>query len=226
MRLGILFSGGKDSCYACFRAMRKHVVVCLISVLSASEESYMFHTPNIGLTRMQAAAMGLPLVTQKTRGEKEKEIGDLEKAVGRARKAHGIEGIVTGAIDSVYQAERVQKVCDRLGLWCFNPLWQADQLGLLKDITRKGFRVIISGVFAYPLGKDMLGREIDPGMIGKLGAMKEKHGISPSGEGGEIETFVTDGPIFKKRIKVLRASSRYSDYSGVYRIEKACMVKK
>ena len=221
MRLGVLFSGGKDSCFACYRAMKEHKVVCLITVLSANEESYMFHTPNIALTKMQAEAMGIPIVFENTEGEKEKELADLKNAMKKAKRIHNIQGIVTGAIASEYQRSRIKKICDELDLKCINPLWDEDQISLLRGAVSAGFKFIITGVFAYPLGKELLGREIDSELIEELGKLQQRYRISPSGEGGEIETFVMDGPIFRKRILIEKASISYSDYSGVYRIEKA-----
>ena len=57
MRLGVLFSGGKDSTYALLKAKEKNEVVCLISIISENKESYMFHTPNIDITKMQSEMM-------------------------------------------------------------------------------------------------------------------------------------------------------------------------
>ena len=39
MKLGVLCSGGKDSWFACYLAMQKEEVACLISVRSRNEES-------------------------------------------------------------------------------------------------------------------------------------------------------------------------------------------
>ena len=161
MKLGVLFSGGKDSTFALQRATQHHDVVCLISILSENPESYMFHTPNINLTKLQAEALELPLVEKTTKGEKEEELDDLRQALDFAKREHQIEGVVTGAIESVYQATRVQKICDELDLWCFNPLWQKDQLELLEDLIKNKFEVIITGVFAYPFDEKWLGRKID-----------------------------------------------------------------
>ncbi|RLI97395.1 MAG: TIGR00289 family protein [Candidatus Aenigmatarchaeota archaeon] len=225
MKLGVLFSGGKDSCLACHRAMQKNLIVCLISVLSKNDESYMFHTPNISLTELQAKAMGLPLVRKETEGRKEEELKDLVDAIEEA-KMHGIEGIVTGAIDSVYQSTRIQRICNRLGLYCFNPLWQADQKALMEEVISSGFDAIVSGVFAYPLGREMLGRKIDSKLLDEMMENSKRYGISPSGEGGEIETFVRDGPMFRHRIRVDGARKVFDGDSGIYRIEKARLVKK
>ncbi len=137
MRLGVLFSGGKDSTLALHLAAEKEEVACLITVVSKNKESYMFHTPNIDVTALQAEALGLPLVSVITEGKKEEELADLEKAIAEAKSKFQIEGVVTGAVESVYQASRVQRICNRLDVWCFNPLWKHDQKALLETLVRK-----------------------------------------------------------------------------------------
>ena len=74
MRLGVLFSGGKDSTLALHYAREKEEVACLITLLSENKESYMFHTPNIDISALQAQALSLPQISKTTRGEKEKEL--------------------------------------------------------------------------------------------------------------------------------------------------------
>lgn len=226
MKLAVLFSGGKDSTYALFKAMQKEQVVCLISLLSQNKESYMFHTPNIDLTAFQAEALGLPLILRATPGEKEDELTDLAHALAEAKKKHAIEGVVTGAIESVYQAERVQRVCHGLGLWCFNPLWKKNQVELLNELLQFEFSVIISGVFAYPFDKSWLGKIIDSKVIAKLVALAEEYKINPAGEGGEIETTVLNAPMFRKKLKVLEGDIAYENYSGVYIIKKVELIDK
>ena len=226
MQLGVLFSGGKDSTLALHLAAEKEEVVCLITILSKNKESYMFHTPNIDITALQAEALGLPQITKTTEGEKEKELSDLEDAIAEAARKFQIEGIVTGAVESVYQAERVQRICNRLGLWCFNPLWKHDQKALLEELLKKQFKVIISGVFAYPLDEKWLGKQIDTQLIDRLVDLQQKYGLSPSGEGGEIETTVLDAPLFKKKIDVLDYSTEAKGNSGVFRIKQARLVSK
>ena len=226
MKLGALFSGGKDSTYAIFKVSKNHDVACLISLVSENPESYMFHTPNISLVRLQAEAMGLPLVQAGTKGEKEKELKDLKRAISLARQEFGLEGIVTGAVASRYQYERIGKICGELGLECMNPLWKKDQLSLLREILDSRFKVIISGVFAYPLGKEWLGRELDRKMIKELAGLQEKYKINPSGEGGEIETTVLDCPLFHKKLKILEAEKVWKGDSGIFVVNRAELVGK
>jgi len=71
MKLGVLFSGGKDSVFACRRSMESNELTCLITLVSENPDSYMFHTPNIRRTDLQAKAMNVPLLTWPTHGIKE-----------------------------------------------------------------------------------------------------------------------------------------------------------
>ena len=204
MKLGILFSGGKDSTYASWLARKEgYLIECLISLVSSNENSFMFHTPSIIKVKEQAKVIDVPLVVVGTKGEKEKELEDLEKAIIKAIDKYGIEGVVTGAVESVYQASRVQKICNKLGIECFNPLWQKDQIELLEDLVKKRFEVIITGVFAYPLDEKWLGCKIDKKFIEEVKKLRERYGISPSGEGGEFESFVLNCPLFKKGLRVV-----------------------
>ena len=203
MKLATLFSGGKDSVYASYLAKQKgHELVCLISVVSDNQESYMFHTPNIEKTKKQADVMGLPLIIQKTKGEKEKELEDLREVIEKAKQEYNLEGIVTGAIQSVYQASRIQKICDELGLKCINPLWQKDELEYLRELVDNRFKVMIVGVFAYGLDQKWIGRIIDENFIKEVSELNEKYKIHVAGEGGEFETFVLNCPMFSKELEV------------------------
>lgn len=226
MRLGVLFSGGKDSTLALLKAKEKESVVCLISLFSENKESYMFHTPNIAITKLQAKAMNLPQVIKMTKGLEEKEVDDLEAAVSDAKKNFNIDGVVTGAIESVYQAERIQRVSHDLDLWCFNPLWKTNQKELLEEIMKNGFKVVISGVFAYPLDESWLGKQMDKELVARLVKLQLEYGLSPSGEGGEIETTVLDAPMFQSRIEILDSEVQAEGNTGVYVIKKAKLTKK
>lgn len=211
MKLGILFSGGKDSMYSTYLAKKSgYEISCLISIFSKNKESYMFHTPNIEKVRKQAEVMGVPLIIVKTKGEKEKELLDLEKAIKIAIKKYKINGVVSGAVESVYQSSRIQKICNKLKIECFNPLWQKNQFELLKELIKNRFKIIIIGVFAYPLNEKWLGRKIDNNFIDDIKLLNNKYGINPAGEGGEFESFVLDCPLFRKDLKIIN----FKDYGS------------
>ena len=226
VRVGILFSGGKDSVLALKKIMDKEEVVCLISIFSENKESYMFHTPNIWLTELQAEAMDLPLIKKSTEGRKEIELGDLREAINEAKEKFQIEAIGTGALKSDYQRKRINNICQELGLDCINPLWGKDQVEILEDILKEKMNVIITGVFAEPFTRDWLGRKIDKNCIEELEEISEKYQINPAGEGGEIETTVIDAPFFKNKIKIEDFSVEFSNYSGTMSIKKAVLEEK
>jgi len=204
----VLFSGGKDSIYSMYLAKKNgYEIKCLISIFSKNKESYMFHTPTISKVKQQAKIMNIPLLIQKTKGKKEDELVDLEKAIKKAKKKFKVEIIITGAIASVYQASRIKKICDKFDLKCFNPLWKKDEIKYLNELIKNKFKIFIVGVFAYPLDSSWLGRIIDKKFIRDVKELNKKYKIHPAGEGGEFETFVVDCPLFKKKLKIKNSKS-------------------
>jgi diphthine-ammonia ligase len=227
MKCGVLFSGGKDSTFAAYLAKKQgNEISCLITIISENLESYMFHTPSISRVQEQAEAMNIPLVIQKTKGEKEKELKDLEKAITKAKTEFGIETVVTGAVASVYQASRIQKICDKLDLECFNPLWQKNTEEYWDELLKNGFEIIIIGVSAEGLGEEWLGQKINRETLNKLKEIEKKFGIHLAFEGGEAETFVVDCPLFHKKLKILKSEKKFSKNNGIYNIIEVTLINK
>ena len=201
LRLGVLFSGGKDSTYAAYIMQKQNYeITCLITLRSENKDSYMFHTPAIEMTSLQAEAMGIPLVTYSTQGEKESELQDLEKAISLAKKKYQIDGIVTGALFSTYQRDRIERICDKLGLKIFSPLWHKHQEQHLRQLLQEGFEIVLSSVAAEGLGRTWVGRKLDTAAIQDLEKLHSKYQLNVAGEGGEYESLVLDCHLFKKKI--------------------------
>jgi len=226
MRVGVLCSGGKDSLFACFCAMQEEEVSCLVTVFPENPESYMFHTPNLHMVALQAKASGIPLVAKPGSGREEEELEDLAMAIGEARERYRIDGVVTGALQSVYQSSRVQRTCRDLGLWCFNPLWYADPDAYMKKLISSGFRVIVSAVGSEPFDPSWLGRTLDLSALRDLREYAEKYGTSLTGEGGEYETLVLDAPFFRQSIVIEEAEPFWRNYRGVLRVARARLEEK
>ena len=186
----------------------------------------MFHFPNIWVTKFQAEAMNLPIIQVETSGRKDEELEDLTGALKLAVERFGIRGIVTGAIRSTYQASRIQKVCNKLGLWCFNPLWLRDQVELLNELVNEGFKVIVSSVSAYPLDESFLGKVINEDIVRRLVDFWRKYDLNVAGEGGEMETTVLDAPLFKKRIEITDYEIQYRGNSGIFKIKGLRLIDK
>jgi diphthine-ammonia ligase len=199
--LGVLFSSGKDSTYSAY-LMRDYNLACLITIKSENQDSYMFHTPAIDLTKLQAKSMNLPLVIGKTKGKKEIELKDLEKTIKKAKKKYDLHGIATGALYSNYQRERIEKICEKLGLMVFSPLWHIDQEEYVETLIKSEFKIMIASVAAQGLTDKHVGKIIDTSFLNHLKKLNQKVGLNVAGEGGEYESIVLDCPLFTKQIKL------------------------
>lgn len=201
LKLGILFSSGKDSTYAAYIMQRQNYELsCLIHLKSRNKNSYMFQTAGTELAELQAEAMDLPIIIQDTAGEKEAELQDLEEALKKAKQHYQIDGIVSGALFSTYQRDRIEAICEKLGLKVFTPLWHKEQEQQMLELQNNGFTFILTAIAAEGLDKSWLNKIITGGDIQKLLSLKTK--ISVAGEGGEFESLVLDCPLFKKKIVI------------------------
>ncbi|MBE6508780.1 MAG: TIGR00289 family protein [Methanobrevibacter sp.] len=226
MDVAILFSGGKDSTMALYNALQSDENVrFLLSMKSRNDESYMFHVPNIHLTDLLSQALDIPILSVETDGIKEEELKDL-KAAFTDLKNSGVEAIYTGALYSVYQKSRIEKLADEVGLKVVSPYWHVDELEYMRSIVSLGFEIIICGVAAWGLDESWLGRVIDDEVIDELVRLNEKYQVNIAFEGGEAETLAIDGPIFKKRINILKYKKEWDVDSGVFIIEDAVLEEK
>lgn len=166
----------------------------------------MFHTPGIDMVKLQSESIGIPLIEHETKGEKEKELKDLKKALQKAKEGYNINGIVTGALFSNYQRERIDNIAGSLSLKVFSPLWHMDQEKEIREIINSGFSFILTKISAEGLDKSWLNRVITEKDVDKLVKLNEKIGINLAFEGGEAESLMINGPIFKKKIKIVKSS--------------------
>lgn len=221
MKLAALISGGKDSAFAMYKALQTgHDVIYLVTIRSENPHSYMYHTANIHLTELFAEAVDIPLITETTSGKKERELKDLERALRRIK----VDGVVVGGIESEYQASRVSRVCESLGLEMYAPLWHMDPEALLREMVEV-MDVRIVHVAAHGLDEGWLGRKIDLNTIEELKGLKEQYGIHIAGEGGEYETLVVDATFFAKSIGLVKIERLWHGDHGTLQILKAVLVK-
>ena len=226
MKTAILFSGGKDSTMALYAALEaKEDVQYLLSVKSKNDESYMFHVPNIHITDLLAKALDISILSVETDGVKEEELEDLRSAFENL-KSLGVECIYTGALYSVYQKSRIEKLGGDLGLKVISPFWHVDELEYMRNIVSLGFKIVICGVAAWGFDESWLGRIIDDDCIDELVKLNEKYKVNIAFEGGEAETLAIDGPIFKKSVEILKYKKKWYNDNGVYIIEEATLKDK
>ncbi|WP_435552009.1 diphthine--ammonia ligase [Natrinema sp. CGMCC1.2065] len=208
-----LFSGGKDSSWALYRALEAGLPVDRLVTVHPAGDSYMYHVPATELATLAAESIGIELIDVEpddfaadaavdsgTQGDAELE--PLEAALEDldADLPGGIAGVTAGAVESEYQTSRIQGLCDRLGCELFAPLWQEDPRELADAMLEAGFEIAIIQVAARGLDESWLGRTLDREAIADLEALHEEYGVHILGEGGEFETFVVDGPHMDRRI--------------------------
>ncbi len=161
----------------------------------------------------QADAIDIPIVKQVTPPNMYEQ---TFKNTMLQLKAKGAEGLVTGDIYEVSRHERswLERVCREVGLEPIRPLWQTNTLQLFKDFLAEGFKAAVVRTKGDVLSEDWLGRELDEQFLQDLLNLGN---IDPCGENGEYHTFVTDGPNFRKRIRLM--GTRKSTVNGYGHLE-------
>lgn len=222
MRLAVLYSGGKDSNFAVYKALEEgYDISLLITIIPSSEESMLFHYPNIVYTKVQAECMNIPIIIHKSDGD---EMQVLYKLLLDAKR-HNITHIASGGITSRFQNERFMSICKKLDLTYYSPLWAIDQIEYMHKLLELKFELMLVGVSAYGLDERWLGRIIDKDGLEELIRLSKKYGFNPAFEGGEAETFVLDAPHFKYRLMV-KGEKHWDGVRGIFTITDIEKVRK
>jgi diphthine-ammonia ligase len=196
------WSGGKECALATYRAISQgHKVLCLLNFVSEDGERSRSHGTKVGVLALQAEAVGIPLIQVKTSWENYEQ--NFKKAVGEL-KNEDVEGGVFGDIDLEEHREWVERVCGEVGIKAVLPLWGAKPEELIEEFLKLKFRAI---VVATRLNGNLLGKVLDKTLVSQI----SRFGSHPCGESGEYHTFVTQGPIFGKALKVTKGESTKID---------------
>ena len=232
-----LFSGGKDSSWALYRALERDLDVGRLLTVHPEGDSYMYHVPATELASLAAESVGVPLVDVRpddfeaeaaadsgTQGDAEVE--PLEAALRDldAELDGGVAGVTAGAVESEYQTSRIEALCDRLGIELFAPLWQRDPRELADEMLSAGFEIRIIQVAAEGLDESWLGRRLDADALAELEELNEEYGVHILGEGGEFETLVTDGPHMDRPIE-LEYETEWDGTRGTLKVEDAWLAE-
>jgi uncharacterized protein (TIGR00290 family) len=199
MKVVASWSGGKDGCFAVYKALKQGFVVSSLLTLMSAEGKSNFHRLPSELLIAQSEAVGIPLVRWRTTPDTYED--DFKKAL-RQMKATGVEGLVTGDIYEVSMHEEgwLERVCKEVRIKPVKPLWFADTKKLLREFVDLGFNATVVKVNTKMLGQEWLGRELNSQFYADIIKVKN---VDPCGEGGEYHTCITDGPLFKKKIEIL-----------------------
>lgn len=192
MKAVSLWSGGKDSCFACYKAIGLgHQIAALFNFTDPGSKRSLSHGLPAGLIFRQAGLTGIPLMQKAMPTETYRQ--DFKALISAWKKEQGIEGIVFGDIYLKEHKDWLDEVCRELEVKAILPLWGRDTRELALEIISSGFEPVVVATRADVLGKEWLGRTVDKKFLAEL-----RPGIDPCGENGEFHTLVTAGPIFKK----------------------------
>ena len=232
-----LFSGGKDSSWALYRALERGYPVERLVTVHPEGDSYMYHVPATRLAELAAESIGIPLVevepddfeaaeTVDSGAQGDEELEPLEAALREldAELPDGIAGVTAGAVESEYQTTRIEAMAERLEANVFAPLWQENPRDLADAMLDAGFEIMIIRVAAYGLDESWLGRSLDADALDELAELNEEYGVHILGEGGEFETLVTDGPHMDREIE-LEYSTEWDGTRGTLTIEDAWLAE-
>ncbi|MCG2759542.1 MAG: diphthine--ammonia ligase, partial [Desulfobacteraceae bacterium] len=164
------------------------------------------HGIRTNVLRMQAEAMGIQIIQQESSWETyEAEF----KKILSGLKVRGVEAGIFGDIDLEEHREWVERVSRESGMEAVLPLWgEKNREKLIEELIEAGFETIVVATKKDVLGQEWLGRRIDYDFVRDISKIK---GVDISGEGGEYHTFVVSGPIFKKRINILKSKKIIRD---------------
>lgn len=220
MNFVALISGGKDSIFTILKLVQEgHKVICLANLYPPKQQeldSYMYQSVGSEVAVYIAEALELPLIRKEITGKavnvdleyiptKEDEVENLYELLKDVKEQYpDVQAVSSGAILSNYQKNRVEDICNRLGLISFAPLWERDQKELVQEMVDNKMDAILVRVATEGLKKEHLGKTISD-MLPTLFKLGEKYGINVCGEGGEFESITLDCPLFKKRIVVEEA---------------------
>ncbi|MDI6888166.1 MAG: diphthine--ammonia ligase [Methanocellales archaeon] len=196
----VSWSGGKESCLACYKAMQDDFVVSyLLNFMDKDGERSRAHGLRIELLRLQSDAIGIPIILKPTTWETYEQV--FKNTVSELKQI-GVEEGIFGDIDLQEHRDWVERVCAEVGIKPILPLWSKKRERVLEEFIRAGFEAIVVATKADFLGEEWLGCRVDRKFRRELSNKQ----IDLCGEAGEYHTFVIDGPIFRKRINILESA--------------------
>jgi len=195
------WSGGKDGCLACYRALQEgYPVTHLLNTISATYDRVRFHGVPKDLIGAQAEAMGMKLLQRPTPDDD--YTGAFVEAL-RSLLPEGLEGMVFGDLYTDEHLEWCRGVCAQAGIEAVHPLWGVPSEQVASDLMAAGFEaVVVSGNPDY-FTEEQMGAVVSPEFIAWCRTIE---GLDVCGERGEYHTVVVDGPLFRRRVQIIDSS--------------------
>jgi uncharacterized protein (TIGR00290 family) len=201
MKILVSWSSGKDSAWMLHLLRQQHpgAVAGLLTTLNGAFDRVAMHAVRRTLLEAQAAAAELPLFAVNlpwpcSNSEYERLMTD---AVGRFVR-EGFTHVAFGDLflEDVrrYREERLEGT----GLEPLFPLWRIKPTNeLAREMIDGGLAAYLTCVDPRKLDSSFAGRAFDHALLADL-----PPGVDPCGENGEFHSFVWDGPMFSRPLRI------------------------
>ncbi|OLO39405.1 hypothetical protein BTR23_10240 [Alkalihalophilus pseudofirmus] len=200
-KVAVCWSGGKDSCLALYRVLKEnHDIICLLSMVSEKDARNHAHGIQLEILKLQADALGLPLILVDSAGEYELS---LKRSLSLLKEKSGVEAIVFGSLYSKEDRKWNEEVAYEIGIEPMFPVWisQKHSSKLLYEFISLGFHSVVCRASNKYFDQKWAGRYLDWSFYDEI----HQTGSCVMGELGEYHTFVLDGPIFHKKIDITKS---------------------
>lgn len=190
------WSGGKDSCYAFYKAVQLGFTPkVLLNVMNEYGDRSRSHGIPKEILLAQGEAIGIPIhFFNSTWADYEVNyIKHLKDLVIRYDLSHAVFGDIDIASHRAWE-EKVSKAAE---VDAILPLWQGHRKELVLAMINDGIEAMIVSC-NQTLGPNFLGRTIDTTLLEELEAI----GVDACGENGEYHTLVVNAPFFKNRLDI------------------------
>jgi len=200
-RVILSWSGGKDSAMALYELRRSgdYEVIALLTTVAREFERVSHHGVRVELLEEQAAAVGVALhklYLPPDRCTNE----EYEALMERTMLDFWARGVRTVAFGDIFLADLRayrERNLAKVGMRGLFPIWHRDTAELMRTFIGLGFRARLACVDGTKLGREFAGRTIDAALLSDLPSE-----VDPCGENGEFHSFVYDGPIFRRPVRV------------------------
>ena len=172
MQVFTSWSGGKDSCFACYKAGASGLKVrYLANMISEDGKRSWSHGQSAELLQVQSKALGIPLIQRwTTRGNYETEFINMLHNL----RQEGINGGVFGDIDFNEHRQWIERVCHKAGITPHLPLWEQSQDKIMRDFIDLGFDSVVVAAKADLFGEEWVGRKVDLDFLSYIYELKQK----------------------------------------------------
>jgi uncharacterized protein (TIGR00290 family) len=204
-----LFSGGKESLHAIYKAEEQGYDVRYLIHLLPSLRMPFTHSKNIDVVKHLASIVNKELIlVDLNKGEDE-----FVKKLSRLN----LDVLVAGDVNVEEHVLWLEKICSKLGINLVEPLYKLPSIRVYDEFINLGFEAMIVAVNLNYIGDEWLSFKISK-ETSKYFLSRNK-GIDPIGENGEFHTVVTKSPLHLKSLNLKVRRKVIEDYMAYLILE-------